>query len=245
MKKSFETLKSHKYFNYIKLGLFLIGIFFLLDFSLNMVSAKIIIDPSDDPPPITYYTISTSVGANGSISPTSASVAYGNKATFTLYPNSGYTGTLSNCAANNISGNIWETGAVAANCTVTATFTRIPAALPVINYFRANPPMVNKGGTTSLEWSVSGATSCSVTGPNVNQTGTLNNSTTPPIDIPTTYTLSCTNGDTNIGSTDICQGTVTGSKVWELACYPEGSGTLNPSPYYCYVPRPTLSLISD
>lgn len=69
------------------------------------------------------YTVSTSAGTGGSISPSSATVKDGGTTSFTVTPNTGYSiGTVSGCGGS-LSGNTFTTGAVTADCTVTTSFT--------------------------------------------------------------------------------------------------------------------------
>ncbi len=71
-------------------------------------------------------TVSTSVGPNGAISPTSAQVANGSNATFTLTPGTGYVvGSATGCGGTLI-GNTYTTGTVSADCTVTVNFVLAP-----------------------------------------------------------------------------------------------------------------------
>jgi len=74
---------------------------------------------------INAYTVSTSAGANGSISPTSATVGYGATTSFTITPNSNYTiNTVTGCGGT-LSGSTYTTGAITSSCTVTATFASV------------------------------------------------------------------------------------------------------------------------
>jgi hypothetical protein len=69
------------------------------------------------------YTVSTSAGTGGSISPTSALVSHGFTTAFTIIPDTGYgIGTVSGCGGS-LSGNIYTTGPITGLCTVAATFT--------------------------------------------------------------------------------------------------------------------------
>jgi hypothetical protein len=74
------------------------------------------------------YTVSTSAGTGGSISPASRSVNYGNTTIFTITPDSGYDIASAAGCGGSLNGNTYTTGAVTANCTVTATFTAISAS---------------------------------------------------------------------------------------------------------------------
>ncbi len=68
------------------------------------------------------YTVSTSAGANGTISPSSRTVSHGNTTTFTVTSNAGYTASASGCGGS-LSGTTYTTGAITGACTVSATFT--------------------------------------------------------------------------------------------------------------------------
>lgn len=69
------------------------------------------------------YTVSTSAGTGGSISPTSASVAHGSTTTFTVTPNTGYAiSSVTGCGGTR-SGNSYTTADITAACIVSATFT--------------------------------------------------------------------------------------------------------------------------
>lgn len=76
--------------------------------------------------PSVTYTVSTSAGANGSISPVSQTVTQGNTASFTITPYTGYTASASGCGGS-LAGSTYTTGLITANCTVSITF-----ALPVL-----------------------------------------------------------------------------------------------------------------
>lgn len=67
-------------------------------------------------------TVGTNAGANGSISPTSRSVAYGSTTTFTVTPANGYEiASVSGCGGA-LDGNTFTTGVITSPCTVSATF---------------------------------------------------------------------------------------------------------------------------
>lgn len=72
---------------------------------------------------IESYTVTASAGANGSISPGSASVDHGGTADFTLTPAAGYSvAAVSGCGGTRI-GNTFTTGIVTGACSVAATFS--------------------------------------------------------------------------------------------------------------------------
>lgn len=78
---------------------------------------------SGSPPPgTTTYQVSSTAGTGGSISPGSATVNAGGTTTFTVAANAGYViGSVTGCSGT-LSGNTYTTGAISANCTVSASF---------------------------------------------------------------------------------------------------------------------------
>ena len=80
------------------------------------------------------YTVSTSAGTGGTITPTSRLVSHGSTTTFTVTPNTGYSiGLVSGCSGT-LSGNTYTTGAITGACTVTATFSAFSApTTPTLN----------------------------------------------------------------------------------------------------------------
>ncbi len=78
------------------------------------------------------YTVSTSAGTGGTISPSSRTVSHGSTTTFTVTPNTGYSAAASGCSGSLV-GTTYTTGAITAACTVTATFT-LTNQPPVANF---------------------------------------------------------------------------------------------------------------
>ena len=72
------------------------------------------------------YAVSTSAGANGSIS-AGKTVNHGQSTTFTVTPNAGYTAAASGCGGS-LSGTIYTTGLITGACTVNATFSQTPSS---------------------------------------------------------------------------------------------------------------------
>lgn len=94
------------------------------------VSADCAVSAAFELIPAVTYAVSTNAGANGSISPTSATVGDGNTAEFTITPDSGYQiATTSGCSGS-LSGSTYTIGAASVDCTVSATFS----VIPVTNY---------------------------------------------------------------------------------------------------------------
>lgn len=69
------------------------------------------------------YRVSATAGTGGSITPVSQSVKYGSTTTLKVTPKSGYAiASVSGCGGQ-LSGNIYTTGRIKANCTVAANFS--------------------------------------------------------------------------------------------------------------------------
>lgn len=70
------------------------------------------------------HTVSATAGSGGSIDPSSREVGYGETATFTVKPNSGFIiSSVSGCGGSR-SGTTYTTGDITEDCTVSATFER-------------------------------------------------------------------------------------------------------------------------
>ena len=74
-------------------------------------------------PSVTTYAAVTTAGNGGTVSPAAATVDAGGSATFTITPNAGYVISGVTGCGGALSGNSYTTGAVNANCTVTASFS--------------------------------------------------------------------------------------------------------------------------
>jgi uncharacterized repeat protein (TIGR02543 family) len=72
---------------------------------------------------INSYTVSTSAGGGGSISPSSRSVNYNSSTTFTVSPSTGYSIASASGCGGSLSGTTFTTGAITGACTVSATFS--------------------------------------------------------------------------------------------------------------------------
>lgn len=117
------------------------------------------------------YTVSASVsGSNGTISPSSRTVAYGQTTTFMVTPSTGYTATVSGCNGS-LAGGTYTTSPVTADCAVTASFSPQPVVtslqngvpvtslsgtlgIPVYNYYSFQVPQ----NVTNVSISISGGT---------------------------------------------------------------------------------------
>jgi uncharacterized repeat protein (TIGR01451 family)/fimbrial isopeptide formation D2 family protein len=118
-------------------------------------------------------TVSTSAGANGSIGPASASVAYGATTSFTVTPDSGYDIASTSGCGGSLSGNTFTTGAITSACTVNASFISqsVPSFLVTSSAgaggsVSPGSVLVASGATTSFtvtpdpNYLVSGAAGC-------------------------------------------------------------------------------------
>ena len=84
------------------------------------VAATFIINNSGGGP--VTFTVSTSAGANGTISPVGVIVNEGGTTSFTVTPDTGYLIDSVGGCGGSLSGNIYTTGPISADCTVAATF---------------------------------------------------------------------------------------------------------------------------
>ena len=103
---------------------------------------------------------------------------------------------------------MYGTGFLNANGVCSATVppdSSCPA--PVIGSFYANPSRVNKGATSTLEWSVTNASVCAISGGglSLNNLGITGNTPTNAIATDTTFTLNCAD---NLGPATSAQATV-------------------------------------
>ncbi len=69
------------------------------------------------------YTVTASAGANGTISPTAQVVNHGEATTFTVTPSTRYRASVTGCDGS-LDGTTYTTGAITADCAVSANFTR-------------------------------------------------------------------------------------------------------------------------
>ncbi|MEJ2738408.1 MAG: hypothetical protein P8105_00945 [Dehalococcoidia bacterium] len=79
--------------------------------------------------------------------------------------------------------------------------TIIPAELPYINYFTAEPAIISSGGSSTISWDVSNAESVIVTyGTSMEMVPPAGTATASPSST-TTYTLTATSGDSSVSAT--------------------------------------------
>jgi uncharacterized repeat protein (TIGR01451 family) len=121
----------------------------------------------------TTYTVSTSAGAGGTISPSSQQVNSGNITNFKITANSGYTISSATGCNGHLSGSTYTTGAVYSDCTVYAYFNQIPASTYTVStsagsggYFSPTSREVTAGNTATFSvyansgYSISGVSGC-------------------------------------------------------------------------------------
>ena len=102
----------------------------------------------------TTYTVSTSAGAGTTISPSSAQVSSGGSTSFTVTLSSGYDTLVVSGCGGSLVGNTYTTGAITADCTVTAGATEITYAVSTssgtgVASLSCNDSTVIYGGSTT------------------------------------------------------------------------------------------------
>lgn len=155
----------------------------------------------------TVYDVSATAGANGSISPSSATVAGGGTTQFTVTPSSGYgIGSVTGCGGT-LSGSTYTTGAVNAGCTVTASFVAQYSLTATAGPHGSISPasaMVNSGATTTFTTAPDSNYAASVTGCGGTLSG--NTYTTGTISANCTVTASFAAAFTWVGGPDTADG---------------------------------------
>jgi len=152
--------------------------------------------------PVVTYTVGATAGSGGSISPASATVNAGSTTAFTVSPTSGYgIASVTGCGGT-LSGSTYTTGAISANCAVTASFVaQFTVTATAGNGGTISPAStaVNSGGTTTLTVTPnSGYIIGSVSG----CSGTLSGST---------YTTAAISANCTVTASFIAQYVVTGT----------------------------------
>ncbi len=97
------------------------------------------------------FEVGTDVGANGSISPTSASVNQNSSTDFVITPNSGYViDTVTGCGGS-LTADTYTTGSITADCSVSATFVvRVTTAITDIFVHDENNGAFQLAGYTAI-----------------------------------------------------------------------------------------------
>ncbi len=122
--------------------------------------------------PVSAFTVTPLAGANGSISPaTAVTVNQGGATSFTVTPNSGYAiASVTGCGGT-LSGDTYTTGAINADCSVSATFSLLsytvtPLAGANGSISPATAQTIGYNGTTSFTvtpaagYAISSVTGC-------------------------------------------------------------------------------------
>ena len=102
----------------------------------------------------TTYTVSTSAGTGTAISPSSAQVASGGSTSFTVTLSAGYDTLVVSGCGGSLVGNTYTTGAITANCTITASATEITYTVSTssgtgVASLSCNDSTVTYGGSTT------------------------------------------------------------------------------------------------
>lgn len=152
----------------------------------------------------TFYTVSTSAGSGGSISPSSASVESGKTTSFSVTASSGYSiDSVSGCGGS-LSGSTYTTGAITGNCTVSASFSQnnqAPTANAGTDQTVDEQTQVTLSGSgtdsdgtiASYQWSQTAGTSVTLNNPN-SATASFTAPTTLAVN-PLTFELTVTDDD--------------------------------------------------
>jgi len=137
------------------------------------------------------YTVSTSIGAGGTMTPASRVVSHGQTTSFTLSPNAGFVALVSGCGGS-LTGNTYTTGVITANCTVTAQFSnqtvRVTAQAGANGTISPAYRDIQRGQNTSFTLTPNSGYRASATGCNGTLSG--NTYTTGTVDTPCTVTAS-------------------------------------------------------
>jgi hypothetical protein len=176
--------------------------------------------------PIQQFTATATVPlGNGNVNAPSQTVNYNTATSFVLTPNAGYQiGSVSGCNGT-LTGNTYNTGALLANCAVTANFTLVPIngscgtangvaaiAAPAANLCSTGTPSVTTG-TGPWTWTCS-----------PNATGTSTTNCAAPIQqLTATATINGGNGSVNTPSQTVNYNTATSFVLTPSAGYQIGS----------------------
>ncbi len=118
---------------------------------------------------IVTHTVTATAGVGGIINPSSATVNDGSTATFGVTPNVGYAISSVTGCGGTLSGNTYTTGAITADCSVTATFIvthTVTATAGTGGTINPSSISVNDGSTTSfsvtpdVSYKISNVTGC-------------------------------------------------------------------------------------
>jgi len=200
------------------------------------------------------YTVTPSAGTGGSISPSlPQTMNYNAVVSFAATANAGYSLASVNGCSGSLIGNMFTTGAITSDCTVTASFTLnsyavTPSSVGNGSMFPTIPQMVSYNGTTSFSvmpstgYHVSAATGCggSLTGTTYTTGNIVSNCTVTTTYATDTFTVSPSAGPNgsispnSAQSIDYNQGTnftITPLAGYHIALVSGCSGTLTGTSY--------------
>ncbi|CAK0773005.1 hypothetical protein CCP4SC76_5670002 [Gammaproteobacteria bacterium] len=102
---------------------------------------------------ISHTVTATTTGTGGGINPSSRSVAHGGTTSFTVTPQTNYViGTVTGCNGS-LKGNFFTTGAITADCAITATFKATNTATTITS---VTPTTARVGDAVTVRFSVTG-----------------------------------------------------------------------------------------
>jgi hypothetical protein len=169
----------------------------------------------------TYTITSSATSSNGTIAPSgSVQVAGGGNKQFTITPNAGYTASVGGSCGGTLSGNIYTTSPITANCTVSASFaidpytvtpsagtggTLTPSTAQTVNYNKTTSFTV----TPNTGYSISSVTGCGGTlSGSTYTTGAITGNCTVTAAFTTTSTFTITSSVTGSNGTISPSGSV-------------------------------------
>jgi len=194
------------------------------------------------------YTVTATAGANGAITPATRTVNSGATTTFTVTPNTGYSASVSStCPAGSLVGTTYTTGAIVADCAVTATFAFIPVMSGTLTAV-PNPCTIASGAsscTTNLSWSITNPeaittaiTASGMTSINVTNTSASPQSGVQPASVPyNSRTFFLYNNAKSLASVTVNANCITGTTWNGTVCAAPltMSGTLSANPNSCTI----------
>ncbi|WP_222930736.1 beta strand repeat-containing protein [Allochromatium palmeri] len=146
-------------------------------YTTGPITAACTVSASFSLTPVTH-SVTATAGAHGGIDPASRTVADGATTTFTVTPDSGYTASVGGTCGGSLSGSTYTTGAITADCTVSASFSLTPVTHSVTatagDHGSIDPAsrMVADGATTTFTVTPDSGYTASATGCDGSLSGT-------------------------------------------------------------------------
>lgn len=100
--------------------------------------------------PVTH-TVTATAGAGGNVDPSSATVATGGTTTVTVTPDAGFSIVSVSGCGGSLSGNAYTTGAITADCTVSATFSVVAPVTHSVTATAGSGGSISPGSATVLD----------------------------------------------------------------------------------------------